>query len=156
MHEGGFNCIIDPTDTGVRDHMPMPWAVDAACLPGLLDAARTDPYALEAAETLARMHLRDGKPLPMPLAEFVLAWMDAPPKRKKKENPSTRARDEFAAMLVGYLKRHADITPTKGRETQHQNSGCDLVKEALSARYKGLTYNAVEEAWTRYGVTSGL
>jgi hypothetical protein len=155
MHEGGFEWIIDPDQSCIHDTMPKPWRVDAARLPELLEAARTDPYAHEAAETLARMHLRNGKPLPGPLAEFVLDWMDAPPKRKKKENPSIRARDEFAAMLVGYLKRNAGVAPTRGRENSHRISGCDLVVQALSERVQHLSYTAVEEAWTKYGDTSG-
>lgn len=156
MYESGFGWIIDWSETGLQDHIPVkPWGVDAALLPKLLKAARTDPYAHEAAETLARMHLRDGKPLPAPLADFVLAWMDAPPKKKKKEDPKIRARNEFAAMLVGYLNRKAGVLPTRGRTNTHRISGCDLVVQALSENGQHFSYTAVEEAWSKYGDPSG-
>jgi hypothetical protein len=100
------------------------------------------------------MHLQEGKPLPEPLAEFVLDWMDAPPKRKKKESPRIRARDEFLAMLVGYLKRQAGVAPTRGRDISDRVSGCDLVVQALSERGQNLSYSAVESAWARYGGNS--
>ena len=157
MHEGGFGWIINDSETGLRDHIPTrPWKVDAARLPALIDAARRDPYALEAAETLARMHLLDRKPLPDPLAKFVLDWMDAPPKRKKKETPSKRARDEFAAMLVGYLDRNTDnsFKPTRNRADTHKNSGCDLVADALRERYNDVTFNTVVSAWQKFGEPS--
>jgi hypothetical protein len=155
MHKSGFGWIIDDSETGLRDHIPTrQWTVDAARLPALIDAARRDPYALEAAETLARMHLRDRKPLPDPLAKFVLDWMGAPPKRKKKENPSIRARDEFIAMLVGYLKRNASVNPTRGRFDTHRVSGCDLVMVELSNCGQNLSYTAVEAAWGKHGDTS--
>jgi hypothetical protein len=156
IHEGGFGWIIDFNETGIRDYIPArPWEVDAACLPVLIKAARADPYALEAAEILARMHLREGKPLPAPLAEFVLDWMDKPPKKKKKMCAKIRARNEFIAMLVGYLKRNADVFPTRGRENTHINSGCDLVVVELGKCGQHLSYTAVEEAWTKYGDASG-
>jgi hypothetical protein len=155
MHKGGFGWIIDFNETGIRDYIPArPWEVDAACLPLLINAARTDPYALEAAEILAKMHLRGGKPLPAPLAEFVLSWMDKPPKRKKKETPTKRARDEFASMLVGYLKRHADVVPTRNSDEKHKNSGCDLVADALRERYNDVTFNTVLGAWNKFGKQS--
>ena len=152
MHKGGFGWIIDFNETGVRDYIPVrPWEVDATCLPLLINAARTDPYALEGAEILARMHLRDGKPLPAPLAEFVLSWMDKPPKKKKKMCAKIRARNEFIAMLVGYLKRNAGVLPTRGRDDTHIISGCDQVVVVLGERGQHLAYSAVAEAWTTYG-----
>lgn len=152
MHAGGFSWVIGAEQPGVRDYVPKrPWTVDETKLPELLDAARSDPYAHEAAETLAKMHLRECKPLPEPLAAFVLDWMDNPPKRKKTESPEIRARDEMVSTLVGILHRDAGVPPTRNETAKHRQSGCDLVVQVYQECGKSLTYSAAASAWKRYG-----
>lgn len=153
MHLGGFQWILDEkSGVGVTsDSHPPDWCVDADKLPALLSLARVNPYALEAARKIIDMHLADCRPLPKPLADFVMEWLDKPPKRKKTESPTIRARDEFLAVLVAYLKVKTGSHIGHKTEREREDTASELVVKVFgeeTGEWVGLA--TVKKAHTKH------
>ena len=103
----------------------------------------------EAWDTLgliAQTLLRDGKPLPLPLADWVADVLGEKRRRPSKGADGTGTRDAAIQLAVHQITTTIGLTPTRnsraGGEARHGRSACDAVGLAW-----GLGYKTVERIW---------
>ncbi len=103
----------------------------------------------EAWDTLgliAQTLLRDGKPLPQPLALWVADVLGEKRRRPSKGADGTGTRDAAIQFVVHHITTTIELTPTRdsraGGQAGDGRSACDAVGLAW-----GLGYKTVERIW---------
>lgn len=98
-------------------------------------------------ETYANLH----RPLPSPLAQFVLdvlyGKISRPTKNKQGGRPSKGDRDAAIIKAVAYTEARG-IKPTRNTEGS-PTSGCDIVSQCLVDLGEPISYEGVKSVWRR-------
>jgi hypothetical protein len=78
-----------------------------------------------------------------------------PPKRRRERRASTNALTDIVIVsLVAVLHRKFGIPPTRRRNADHTNSGCDVAALVWSEApwvNRQFSYDRVEKLWTEHG-----
>lgn len=117
----------------------------------VLEEAKTDYYA-HLAVTLLVMLNRENPPRQLKTweQELYLGLIAAPPKPR---GPSLYQNAHRDMLIVGQIKQLQAVgwLPTRNEAVNTQNSGCDVVREALAIAGVHLSYGAIESVWKKRG-----
>lgn len=116
----------------------------------LVERAKTDPAAFDAAVTLFERLSREGA-LPYDLRRFAVKVMTGVIRRPSKRGRSANAnftRDNYICMAVELAHRDFGLHYTRNDAAEACDSACDVVAECLrSLGVKPDTYAAVAKIW---------
>ena len=120
----------------------------------LIDKSEADPLAYDAACSVIARALRQGADLPLEASRFAAGVLTGETKRPIRKGKSAGAyitRDREIAYLIEIAASH-DLRPTRNDESEHRDSACDVVAEAM--QMKGLSprsYKQIKDIWLVYG-----
>ena len=110
----------------------------------LIESRVRQREAWDALGIISKTLLRNGKPLPPPLANWLANMLAGERRRPSRGADRTGTRDANIACTVSYIANEYGLTPTRagsGHAGQGQ-SACDAVGVAW-----GLGYKTVEKIW---------
>jgi hypothetical protein len=116
-----------------------------AALRKMVEDAKTDYLAYLALHLIALV-CRD-EPI---IREWqTLQLLGDPPRRKRGPSPYDNShRDRLIIAEIERLEKFG-FRPTRNRETENPQSGCDVISAALEVLDKRISYEAVASIWSR-------
>ncbi len=112
----------------------------------LIGLSKNERAAWDTLRLIAETFLRDGTPLPPPLAHWVADVLGEKRQRPRRGADRTGTRDAAIQLAVNHLVTAFDLTPTRahaaGGAAGDGQSACDAVGQAWN-----LGYAAVERIW---------
>jgi len=118
----------------------------------LIDLAKHDPIAWDAARELTVKILEQEDPLPPELRQFTIEILkgDERPKKQGRYRAENLYRDQCVADSI-YTLHECGFKPlTKNSNESENNSACHIVVEALAKLGDMISYDAVKSIWRNY------
>ena len=168
-----FRTGIEVTTEKGRIYKPMPlginleWLIKALCgkespfvkirftgkrAANLVDLAKNDSIAWDAAKELVAKILEQGDPLPAELRQFTIEILRGGerPKKQGRHKAENLYRDQCVADSI-YTLHECGFKPlTKNSNESENNSACHVVVEALAKLGDMISYDAVKSIWKNY------
>jgi hypothetical protein len=127
--------------------------LDMSYLSELIGKADTDPLAFDVACSIVGRAVRQKTDLPEDVASFaadIITGERRKPKRRGKNAGAYMFRDQAIVEFVELAMSYGFLA-TRNDASDHENSACDIVAEALKAR--GLSpksYKQIKEIWLEH------
>lgn len=118
----------------------------------LIDLAKHDPIAWDAAKELTAKFLEQEYPLPIELRQFTIDLLRGSerPKKQGRYKIENLYRDQCVADAI-YTLHECGFKPlTKNSNDSENNSACHVVVEALAKLGDMISYEAVRSIWKNY------
>ena len=123
---------------------------DGSHIEQLIEDAATDALAFDAVCCRAAFEMRSGQLVNSKLAHFasdVLYGLAKRPKDTRGRKSKKHAQHQAICKMVEFTTRHG-LQPTRNDESDHTESGCDVVARALKEMgLRPQTYSHIKRVW---------